>query len=203
MHLYNLFVDIECINTIKDLEEAYGFVDKYLLNSDQHPRSLNWYTAKLSEHPELMLKVTSDNVLIGVLLGSVEDDHILIGELVVHPNFRGKKIGSKLIETLEQNSRNTKAKTFLLAAREGAENFYLKQGYTPKLFLQVQSEMAQDTLDNFVKTIPGTYHVSWREDKDGTSKAVIETQTIDKTLQQKADILPNTHTQYLFSKTIV
>jgi len=196
-------MEIVQISSFKELEEAYGFVEKYLLESDKHPRDINYYARKLSEHPELMLKATIGNNIVGVVLGSVDDDHILIGELVVHPNHRRQYIGSSLIKSLEENSKITGINTLLLGAGEEAEAFYLKQGYTPKLFIQVQGNNAKDVFDNFIKDLSIKYRVSWKEDKDDKSKAVIETQTIDKDLQQKADGLPNCHSQYLFSKTII
>ncbi|MEO5571286.1 MAG: GNAT family N-acetyltransferase [Bacteroidia bacterium] len=47
----------------------------------------------------------------------------------VHPDYRGKNIGGKILEYLEQKAKEKGAGKVILHARDNAVNFYIRNGY--------------------------------------------------------------------------
>ena len=52
--------------------------------------------------------------------------------------YRGQGIGSRLLRLVEQQARLFGYHRFLLGAQPEAQSFYLKNGYTPLLWLHVE-----------------------------------------------------------------
>ncbi len=185
-----------------ELRDVYNFIKRNLNLKESHPRDLQFYLEEFNKHPELML-VALDKRLIGALLANVEDDHVLIGELVVSAAYRKKGIGSQLLSKLETKARETNQHTLLLGAREEAELFYVKNNYQPKLFIQLTGNDSEIKLDKLLQGLPEKYIVSWKNYSNNTAKAIILTKTLDKILLSLIrEKLKGVHTQYLFSKQI-
>lgn len=192
------------IESIDDLSKAYKFVQSELLGNNQHTRDLDFYIKVYQEKPDLLIKaIDQHNQIIGVILGSVEDNHVLIGELVVASDHRGRGLGTNLLEALEDKTRNLGINALLLGAREEAENFYLKNDYQPKLFVQINQKEFFSKLDNLLQFLPANYRVTWKEKNENVYKVIIETYNLDKGLENTIrKELKKAHTQYLFTKQI-
>jgi GNAT superfamily N-acetyltransferase len=185
--------------TQDELTEAYDFVHKILSGSGTI-RDLEFYKQELSKHPQLMLQAKEVGGLAGVLLASVESDHVLIGELAVSEEYRGKGVGSKLLQQLEANARSMGQKTILLGAVEDAETFYLKNGYGPELFMQFSGQDSRERLEQALKGVKEP--VLWKDFSGDVAKVVLQTKSIDKALQARFRAGLGVHTQYLFKKSL-
>lgn len=181
------------------LPKAYDFTRK-ILDGDNAPRDLGFYKQELNRNPQLMLQADEDGIIAGVLLASVEGDHVLIGELAVSEEYQGKGVGSALLKALEAAASDIGQKTVLLGAYQDAEVFYLKNGYQPELFVQFSGQNCRERLNHVLKDIKEP--ILWRDSSGGTAKVILQTKSIDKVLQAKFQAEPGVHAQYLFKKTL-
>jgi GNAT superfamily N-acetyltransferase len=196
-------IEIKSLNNEIDLTDAFEFITKELNLKPDHPRDLNFYKKQLSTYPQFLIYAEYIGEKVGVLLAFPNDeDSILIGELAVVKAHRGRGIGSKLIKEIEDRARTFKKKSILLGALGKADNFYLKNGYKPMLFIQLSDGNRLDELKTFSKENNCKDNIAWEESTSESSKIIIETNFIDKDLQDRAEKIPNSHTQYLFTKDL-
>jgi hypothetical protein len=122
----------------------------------------------------------------------------------VPTDYRGRGIGSKLLTQLEIKAKEIGQSKILLGARKEAEDFYLKNGYQPKLFIQVNGDDSLTKLNKFINSNGKAQKISWRGHDNGMAKAIIETPSLDQNLQDSAESELNgwVKTQYLFSKRL-
>lgn len=185
--------------TQDELTEAYDFVHKILSGSGT-VRDLEFYKQELSKHPQLMLQAKEGSRLAGVLLASIEGNHVLIGELAVSEEYRGKGVGSALLKALEAAAGSIGQKTILLGAYENAEEFYLKNGYQPELFIQFSGQNCHERLNQTLKDVKEP--ILWKDFSGDTAKVILQTKSTDKVFQAKFQTEPGAHTQYLFKKSL-
>jgi len=181
-----------------EVRDAYNFVKNILKFSKDHPRSLDFYLNIYQKNPRYIVIAKNENEIIGAILSSDEnEDTLLIGELAVDEKYRKAGVGTSLVKQLEQNSIKLNKKEISLGAQETSENFYLKMGYTPRLFIQLTGN---NRLDEIKKYIPN--RIVWENTGDGFSKVIVETKGIDKKLQKSISEKTGAHTQYLFIKSV-
>lgn len=60
------------------------------------------------------------------------DEEGQVRSMAVAQGYQGKGLGTKILEHLEAEARKKKFKHIVLDAREGAVNFYKKNGYKPE-----------------------------------------------------------------------
>lgn len=63
-------------------------------------------------------------------LDIIDEQTAQIRYMAVHPHFRGKQLGTRILEYLENIAKQKGLKKIFLHARENAVAFYLKSGYT-------------------------------------------------------------------------
>lgn len=77
----------------------------------------------------IFLKAVDDSRIIGSVRGYVKESTLYIGKLIVHPDFRGKGIGTSLLTTLEQLYPSCRYELFTSARSEKNLRLYERQGY--------------------------------------------------------------------------
>ncbi|KKS30529.1 hypothetical protein A2380_01585 [candidate division WWE3 bacterium RIFOXYB1_FULL_43_24] len=183
---------------IQELETAYNFADNILKFDATHPRNLQFYKNVYSQNPEYILLFKPAGEVGGVIFASDKDrGTLLIGELAVSETMRGRGIGSKLLSEMEEVALKHDKKEIFLAALETAEKFYIRNGYFPKLYVQLDGNNRLDEITSLSAT-----PVSWKNTGDGFSKVVLDTVKIDKELQKNFEDKLGAHTQYLFFKAL-
>lgn len=98
--------------------------------------------------------VIFDDLKNAIAVGRLQfnDDHIAqIRFMAVKDEHRGKGLGTKVLNYLEEKAIQNQRKIIILQARENAVNFYLKNGYTVKeksflLFGDVQHYLMEKKL---------------------------------------------------------
>ncbi|HPD74213.1 MAG TPA: GNAT family N-acetyltransferase [bacterium] len=182
-----------------EVQDAYNFVKNILKFSEDHPRSLDFYLNIFQKDPRYVVIAKDGNEVIGAVLSSDDsEEKLLIGELAVDEKYRKAGVGTKLIQQLEENAIELGKNEISLGSQGPAENFYLKMGYTPRLFIQLTGNNRINEIKN---NIPDK--VVWENTGDGFSKIIVDTNGIDKELQKYISEKTGAHTQYLFSKRIV
>ena len=107
---------------------------------------LRWEVLRKPWHqPEGSEKDDMDFISMHGFLKNDEGDVVAVGRLhfnnplegqvrymAVHHDYRGKNIGGKILEYLEQKAKEKGAEKVILQAREKAVSFYIKNGYSIK-----------------------------------------------------------------------
>lgn len=173
-----------------------------ILPDNNETRDANFYLQEFHKNPQLILVNEENNEFIGACFGFIEGDHVLLGELVVDRKHQRQGLGSKLLGQFEKNTKNLKQTKILLGSYGTAEGFYLKKGYIPKLFIQIEGPEKEEKLKSFLSFLPNSYPVTWKENSEYSSKAIIATGKLDKDLQEKAKAIKGCHAQYIFLKDL-
>ncbi len=79
---------------------------------------------------------------------------------------------------------------------------YEKHGFIPKLFIQLVGTGRLEELRSFAKINNVKDFVSWESEEDDFSKVVTDLKKIDKDLKSKAEVIQDSHCQFLFFKEI-
>lgn len=118
------------------LPEADRFQVSILQPPKRRVRSFSYIKRQYKRHPSLFIACYNPAIA-GVVFGFVKRDNVLLGELVVKKEFRGKGIGLKLVQRLIKEAKKRGKKEICLGAQPAAEKFYLKAGFKPVLFAQI------------------------------------------------------------------
>jgi len=195
---------IKKIDNNSELDKVYKFIETNLNLPKDRVRNLNFYKKALKTSPQFLIYAEEDNEIKGALLGIPEgSDGILIGELAVSEDSRGRGVGSLLLDEIENIAKNNEKKSILLGSLETSEKFYEKHAYLPKLFIQLTGSGRLNELKDFTNKYKLSNQISWENEDDSFSKIIIDTGKIDVKLQEKANKIPDSHTQFLFFKEIL
>ena len=89
---------------------------------------------KLERDPDLFLVAESAGNIVGSVIGGFDGRRGLIYHLAVVPSFRGKRIGSHLMDEVESRLRAKGClKCYLLVTVDNSEveDYYLRRGWQP------------------------------------------------------------------------
>ncbi len=116
--------------TEEELEEIFNFVKNQLELDDLHTRSLEFYKNQFHQHTEFLIFTKEDTKITGALLATSQgENNLLVGELAIIKEARGKGLGSILLDEIETRARLAGKHSILLGSMETAEQFYLKHKY--------------------------------------------------------------------------
>ena len=77
----------------------------------------------------IVLKLIENKRIIGSVRAHEGDDRVYIGRLIVHPEYRNKGYGTKLLNTIETYFQNRTFELFTSSKSENNLNLYRKNGY--------------------------------------------------------------------------
>ena len=195
-------VVIRSASTKEKAVQFFRFAKKGQKLPADHPRNEVYYTRQHAIAPDLLLGAYDNNELIGVLLGGLETNQVLIGEFYILPKYQKQGIGRQMLRRIEANILKYGVHRVYLGADPAAEIFYLKNDYTPELFVQITGNNARTDIESLVTTF-SAYTVIWTQDLENTSKVVFKTNGIDKELQEQVrEQYPEANTVYLFEKDL-
>lgn len=89
---------------------------------------------KLARDPDLFLVAESDDTIIGSVIGGFDGRRGLIYHLAVAASFRGRGVGSRLMDEVESRLRARGClKCYLLVTTDNpeAESYYQQRGWQP------------------------------------------------------------------------
>ncbi len=194
--------NIRSASSKSEAVEYFMFAKSGQKLSKYHPRNEKYYAKQFLLAPDLLLAVYFKNKLIGVLLGTLETDRILIGEFYIDPTFQKKGIGSRMLRAVEKRALEHNIHNIYLGADSNAELFYLKNNYVPEFFIQLTGNNKKEAMDCILKKYP-EYPVIWRQDNKEGSKVILKTKILNNKLHKEIKfVFPKANTTYLFTKEL-
>ncbi|MFT3740868.1 MAG: GNAT family N-acetyltransferase [Breznakibacter sp.] len=105
-----------------DLFETTGWNDGYKFTKKELEQAIgnSWYS----------ISVYRSGTLIG--FGRIISDgvhHAFIVDLIIHPDFQGKRIGSEILDRLVKKCKDSKIRDIQLFSAKGKFGFYEKLGF--------------------------------------------------------------------------
>lgn len=88
--------------------------------------------------PDLRVVAARGGGSSGAAPASLQGEHVLVVEVYVVPDERGTGIGTRLLHAVTAAARRRGYDELLLGAVVAAEGFYLRNGFRPLLFVQVE-----------------------------------------------------------------
>lgn len=121
---------MEIIRAEKTAQQAGAYYVRIQTMARKHHISLE---QEFDEHdtPETKYIVLVDNYLpvATCRLYPIDNESIMLGRIVVLPEYRGKGLGRTAVEEAEKWAKEQGYKKAVLESREGKEGFYQKMGY--------------------------------------------------------------------------
>ncbi|MBI4450738.1 GNAT family N-acetyltransferase, partial [Candidatus Woesearchaeota archaeon] len=150
---------------------------------------------KLMENPGLFIALTLDGEIIGVVQGFPRDDYLLLSEMAVDARFRGRGFGRRLLREFETVARLKGFTKIKLGAVDDAAKFYLAQGYTPSIFVQVE-----EAREHAAVQLLGKDRVVAISHSNGLSGIELRTSKCDVTLLREIEqLVKPVSCQFLFT----
>lgn len=125
--------------TMKDINEVQKMsgADE-LKNPDGKPQKKWWFEAFIKEK-QFFYVAQADSNLVGFIVAErTVGDCILIQDIFIKKDFRGKGVGHLLINTLEREAKKKKVRAFYAYSdvKKETVNFYKKLKYEPSHLVQ-------------------------------------------------------------------
>ena len=170
------------------LRRVYDFGDR-ILNYTAHGNTLySWefWIEQWEKNPHLLLYSANSEVTVGAVWGWVTSDgNVTVGMIAVEEGHRKTGVGGRLMKDLVQRVRDSGHKIIALGALQESEEFYLKCGFSPNLFLQSKKH----SLDE-LRALNTQYEEIWglESDENGWCRLMLSTPVLDRALQENYDM---------------
>jgi len=198
-------VQVRPIRSLEELRTAIAFAQHAFGLSDRHRGGFfDYYTSRFAQQSDLMVMAEAESEMLGIALGSIQGDHILLGEVAVAAAYQRRGIGSRMLALVEQHARRLGYQRLLLGTAD-AQDFYLKNGYVPLLWLHVEDSgvsQLEQALQAELRNYPLIWKPAiWRQgDRQGFQLA-LQTPVPDEALCRRIEqAVPTCQGEYLFAK---
>lgn len=184
------------------LAEMYGWTAPH---AKQH---LDEYISQFGSNPEWLFLAEDAGEIQGALLASDRgrDGGLLISSFGVFPDYQRKGVGTALLAEVEQRARQRGKVRLLTGAADGTEPFYLKCGFTPRLYIEITGEKSAAAMQSLLADRLAPYDVLWSDSGETLSgealnKVILDVPGLMPALRRslERDVL-GCHTQHLFTK---
>ena len=130
------------LNEILNLQRLAYQSEAILLNNFSIPPLLQTLEEVQQEFAHgVILKAVIDGQIIGSIRGYIQDGTLHIGKLIVHTDFRGRGIGTHLLQAIEDACPDCRYELFTSAKSEKNIRLYERQGYCRFAEQQVNPEL--------------------------------------------------------------
>jgi GNAT superfamily N-acetyltransferase len=198
-------VQVRPIRSLEELRAAIAFAQRAFGLPDRHRGGFfDYYASRSGQQSDLMVIAENRGEMVGIVLGSIQGNHILVGEVAVAAAYQRRGIGSRLLALVEQQARQLGYQRLLLGTAD-AQDFYLKNGYVPLLWLHVE-DSGVSQLEQMLQTELRTYPLIWKPAvwKQGDRRGIrlaLQTPAPDEALRKRIEqAVPSCQGEYLFAK---
>ena len=164
---------------------------------------LDEFISQFGSNPEWLFLAEDAGDVQGALLASDRgrDGSLLISGLGVFPEYQREGIGTTLLAEVERRARQQCKVRLLTGAADGTEPFYLKCGFTPRLYIEITGGESDTALESLLADRLAAYNVLWSDMGEQLSKAVLDVPGLMPELRESLEReIPGCHTQHLFTK---
>lgn len=198
-------VQVRSIRSLEELRAAVTFAQRAFGLSERHRGGFfDYYASRFAQQSDLMVMAEANGEMVGIGLCSIQGNHILVGEVAVAAAYQRQGIGSRLLALVERHASLLGFQLFLFGAAD-AQDFYLKNGYAPLLWLHVE-ESGVSQLEQMLQTELGSYPLIWKPatwkqgDRQGIQLA-LQLPTPDEVLRRRIEqAVPACRGEYLFAR---
>jgi Acetyltransferase (GNAT) domain len=151
-----------------------------------------------------MVMAEAGGEVVGIVLSSIQGNHILVGEVAVAASYQRRGIGRRMLALVEQHASRLGYQRFLLGTAD-AQDFYLKNGYVPLLWLHVE-DSGVSQLEQMLQAELRDYPLIWKPAvwKYGNQQGIqlaLQTPAPDEALRKRIEqAVPTCQGEYLFAK---
>jgi GNAT superfamily N-acetyltransferase len=190
--------EIKNVTNESELEKVLAFNQRILTGIERHTFHKNFWLPRMPRDADLMLYTEYKKEVVGLVFGYVEENQsITVAMAASDARYRCRGIASSLLKELEQRVLSKGHHFIVLGAAETAEDFYIKCGYVPHLFIIAQPPLTLADL----RSLNNKYQEAWTYDDGKIIRLSLFTPQIDKELQHKYDAaFSECSTQTLFTK---
>jgi len=111
----------------EDLYTTYQVSKKY--TDERH--SFDYWKKKYKKTPELFVACYDDNRIIGICIGKIRKNKIILSSIAVHIKFQKQGIGKKLLKYFESKCKKIGKTIISVGSAKNVVKFYTKAGYKP------------------------------------------------------------------------
>ena len=150
------FASLDELTAVQNrLAELFGWSAPH---AKQH---LDEYISQFGSNPEWLLLAEEASTVQGALLASDRgrDGSILISSFGVFPEYQRQGVGTALLAETERQARQRGKVRLLMGAADDTEQFYLKCGFTPRLYIEITGEKSAATLESLLADRLAAYNV--------------------------------------------
>jgi len=182
----NIFMNIENVKTIEELDEIFEFFKIVYPKIDfSQQRFLEQWTEHLNKNPELLLYARDGDIICAATLGTSGegDKHIMVDEGVLNEYWNTGIFEALFIE-LEKRAKKSGYIYMGVAIGEGQEEFYAKLGFTGRMLIQSEKH----SIDDLKKVIEGNKNIELSHTRihDGyVNQLWLNVSILDKELKKK------------------
>lgn len=198
-------VQVRPIRSLEELRAAIAFAARTFGLPDRHRGGFfDYYASRFAQQSDLLVIAEAGGEMVGIVLGSIQGDHILLGEVAVVAIYQRQGIGSRMLALVEQHARLLGYQRLLLGTAD-AQGFYLKNGYVPLLWLHVEDSgvsQLEQALQTGLRAYPLIWKPAvWREGDRQGKQLALQTPVPDEALRTRIEqAVPTCQGEYLFAK---
>jgi len=190
---------VKTITDLSELDQVYNIAVSVLGNLDHTGHTLSFYREHAPLSPSLLIYAEQNGKVIGCVLGSIDEDHVLVGPVAVAIEKRGMGVGTAMMQRIEEEAKRLDQTTLIAGALRETEGFYVQCGYRPNLFIQLPEAGQAEQL----KQLNQKYPVIWEAEVGKWTRIMLATPQVDRELQETYNKrFPSCNTQYVFIKEI-
>ena len=198
-------VQVRPIRSLEELRAAIAFAQRAFGLSDHHRGGFfDYYASRFAQQSDLMVMAEAEGEMVGIVLSSIQGNHILVGEVAVAAAYQRRGIGSRMLALVEQHARRLGYQRLLLGTAD-AQDFYLKNGYVSLLWLHVEDSgvsQVEQALQTELRTYPLIWKPAvWKQGGRQGLQLALQTSVPDEALRRRIEqAVPTCRGEYLFAK---
>jgi len=181
----NIFMNIENVKTIEELDEVLKFFDYFsgIDRESDEKFGYKWWIENMDKNPELLLYAKDGDQICAVTLGFGDGDNITVHEGVLD-EYKDTGIFEALFIEIEKRAKKLGFNGIALGIGEGQEEFYAKLGYTGSMLIQSEKH----SVDELKKVIENNknYEITGTNIYEGyINQLWLRVSILDKELKKK------------------
>jgi GNAT superfamily N-acetyltransferase len=189
---------IKNVTNESELERVLAFNQGIFAGIGRPTFHKDFWLPRMKNDADLMLYAEYKKEVVGLVFGYVEENQsITVAMVATDARYHHRGIASSLLEELGKRVLAKGHHFIVLGAAETAEEFYIKCGYVPHLFIIGKPPLTLEQM----RSLNDRHPEAWTYDDGKVIRLCLLTPQIDKELQRKYDVtFPQCSTQTLFTK---